>query len=293
MISLLALLLVGRAGSSTPFIGAGATSTYPVVSSVLAAYRKEGGPEIQFLANGSGAGLLDLEDGKAGFAVIDVPLTSVQGQRGLVSIPFLGEAVAVCCKIPALQKAPRISGKVLAEIYLGKIRYWDDPAIRSLNRGAKLPHLLAIVVHETTPSAATGILTQYLSAASPEFTERVGSGLAVRWPVGLGARYPGTVGEPKAGAIWSEWAQEASTGSSAICAVQNARGSFVAPTDAGIEAELAGGTGTDRYPICGEAYFVARKSSPAWVVRFEVWLLGPKGREAIRQAGGARMPLAR
>jgi phosphate transport system substrate-binding protein len=173
--------------------GGGSVLTSPLMARWAAAYARATGVRIDYAAIGSGAGLRQVSLGVVDFGCTDVPLSDAQRARAradqadLVPIPLALWAVV---PIYNLENVPplRFSGPVLADIYLGNIRTWNDPALQRLNPGARLPDKDITVVRRSDGSSCTSLWTDYLSKVSPAWQRQVGAGVSVRWPGGLGAK---------------------------------------------------------------------------------------------------------
>ena len=139
---------------------------------------------------GSLAGTMRVKDGAVDFGASDVPLKSEELQKlGLVQFPIvIGGVVAVVNIDGVAPGAIKLTGPLLADIYLGKIQSWSDPAIKALNPDLKLPDAKIAVVHRSDGSGTTYNFTDYLSKVSPQWREKVGSDLLVTWPTGTGAK---------------------------------------------------------------------------------------------------------
>jgi phosphate transport system substrate-binding protein len=187
------VLLAGLAGCrpDRPRLDAGgATSFAPLVQAWAAEYRRRTGVEVDYVAKGSGAGLALVAAGALDFAVTDTPPTPAEldraGGRGqvLVLVPLAVGAVAVVYHLPAADRPVVLSGPLLAGLFAGTVRTWDDPAVATLNPGREFPRLAVRPVVRAESSGTTAVLTGYLSRAEPAFAA-VGSGRKPRWPAGV------------------------------------------------------------------------------------------------------------
>ncbi len=175
--------------------GAGSTFIYPMFSKWSDEYHKMH-PEVEFnyQAIGSGGGINQLTAGTVEIGASDAPLNDEQiaacekAHGPVVHLPEAMGAVAVSYHIPGYNGILKFTGPVIADIFLGKIKTWDDPAIKSLNPGANLPHRPIIVVHRSDGSGDTYIFVDYLCKVSKEWNDKVGKGTSVNWPIGLGAK---------------------------------------------------------------------------------------------------------
>ncbi len=174
--------------------GAGSSFVHPVMMKWVAEYKTETGTAINYQPIGSGGGIGRLLAGEVDFACTDGPLTDAQletaKERGgrIVHVPLVLGAVVPAYNLPGVKKPLRFSGPVLANIYLGKVKKWNDPALRDLNPDVSLPDQDITVVHRSDGSGTTYIWTEYLSRVSPEWKSRVGFGTGkLKWPCGVGA----------------------------------------------------------------------------------------------------------
>jgi len=181
--------------------GSGATFPMPALYKWIDVFTSEH-PwiRIDYSDGGSGKGLSDILQHLVDFACSDPPLPRSiwEKYRGeLLQFPDIAGAVVVVYNLPGLgNKTLVLSGKVLADIYLGKVRYWDDPEIAKLNPGIRLPHHEIIAVHRSDASGTTQIFTTFLSKADREWAEKVGYGKVVNWPVDKTGRGIGAEGNP-------------------------------------------------------------------------------------------------
>jgi len=182
------------AASSSAFAaditGAGATFPFPVYSKWADAYKKETGNGLNYQSIGSGGGIKQIQAKTVTFGATDAPLKAEQLEKdGLVQWPMVMGAIVPVVNIEGVKAGEMIlDGETLASIYLGKITKWDDPAIKKLNPNVKLPSDAITVVRRSDGSGTTFNFTDYLSKASADWKSKVGSGTAVEWPAGVGAK---------------------------------------------------------------------------------------------------------
>src|SRR5262249_31396791 len=149
---------------------------------------------IDYAATGSGAGMRQVSAGLVDFGCTDMPRSDAQLDRarpdkaGLVHVPLALWAGVPVYNLGNNVPPLRLSGPVLADIYLGNIRKWNDPALRRLNPGVHLPDQDITVLRRADGSSCTLLWTDYLSKVSPAWQQRVGAGVSVQWPCGLGAK---------------------------------------------------------------------------------------------------------
>ena len=264
--------------------GAGASFPAPVYQLWTYAYTQTGKAKVNYQSLGSGAGLSQIKAGTVDFAGTDNPLTiEQQAEAGLIQFPMLTGGVVVIVNVPGVKSGElKLSRAVLADIFLGKISNWNDPAIAVLNPGVKLPKSLPItVVRRSDSSGTTFIFTDYLSKISGEWKDKIGAGSSVKWPVGIGGqKNPGVcnnVAKIRGGIGYTEYtyAVEAKLN----CAqLENREGEFVAPAAANFAASAANADwnnapgflmmltdqpGADSWPITGVTYILLRKDTSA------------------------------
>ena len=178
-------------GSGMTLNGAGASFPAPVYQSWTHSYtRSNPSIRVNYQSLGSGAGLNQIKAGTIDYAGSDNPLTVEEQQAaGVQQFPMLTGGVVIIANIPGIPAGNlNLSRDVLADIFLGRISRWNDPRLKQLNPGLKLPELAITVVRRADASGTTFIFTDYLSRISPEWKERVGRGAAVKWPVGIGGQ---------------------------------------------------------------------------------------------------------
>ena len=188
-----ALLLATASSAQTVQInGAGATFPYPIYSKWFDQYHKaHPNAEINYQSIGSGGGIRQLSAGTVFFGASDGPMTNDQilaaGFR-IVHLPTVLGGVVPIYNIPEVKAELRFPGAVLANIFLGKITRWNDPAIQAANPGVSLPNSEITVVHRSDGSGTSYIWCDYLSKVSPEYRKTVGVATSVNWPAGVGAK---------------------------------------------------------------------------------------------------------
>ncbi|HWR26366.1 MAG TPA: phosphate ABC transporter substrate-binding protein PstS, partial [candidate division Zixibacteria bacterium] len=171
--------------------GAGATFPYPLISKWSSEYNKiKPDVQINYQSVGSGAGIKQITARTVDFGASDAPLTEQEyaNVSGILQIPESIGAVVIAYNLPGIQKGVKLSGDVIADIFLGKITKWNDPRITSLNPGIQFPAKDILVAHRSDGSGTTFVFTDYLSSFSPEWKSKVGTGKSVNWPVGLGGK---------------------------------------------------------------------------------------------------------
>jgi len=274
-------LLAGTAASAGDLLinGAGATFPAPIYQKWFSEYNKLH-PDIKFnyQAIGSGGGIKQFTEGTVDFGASDAFMKDDQIAKApdVVHIPTVLGAVVVAYNAPGVKNL-RFSGETLANIFLGKITKWNDPAIAADNPGVKLPDQSIVIARRSDGSGTNAIFTDYLSKVSPEFKSKVGSGTSVNWPVGLGGKgndgvtalvksTPGSIGYVElAYAI-----QQKLT----IAELKNKDGNWVKPSiesttaaAAGVEmpadyrVSITNASGKDSYPIAGFTWLLVHKDN--------------------------------
>jgi phosphate transport system substrate-binding protein len=275
-VALLAAITVSWA-AGTSLTGAGATFPYPLYSKWFDVYQKEHGVAISYQSIGSGGGIQQLKSGTVDFGASDAPLSDQEMKEmpaAVVHVPMVAGAVAIAYNLPGVQKGLRLSGDVLADIFLGSIRQWNDKRIVSLNPRAKLPNLPIAVAHRSDGSGTSYIFTGYLSAVSETWHTKVGTGKSVNWPVGIGGKgndgVAGVIKQTPGGLGYVELAY-ALQNKLPYAYMRNRADQFVEPTIATTTAAAAGSVkamqkdvrvsivnapGKSAYPIAGFTYIL-------------------------------------
>jgi phosphate transport system substrate-binding protein len=172
--------------------GAGATFPYPIYSKWFSEYNKlHPDVEINYQSIGSGGGIRQLTNQTVFFGATDGPMTAEQQQAApgsILHLPTVLGGVVPIYNIPGVSGELKFTGKVLADVFLGRITKWNDPAIAGLNAGTNLPATDVTVAHRSDGSGTTYIWVDYLSKVSPDFKKRVGIATSVNWPVGVGSK---------------------------------------------------------------------------------------------------------
>jgi len=170
--------------------GAGSTFVYPVLAKWADQYRKDTGVGLNYQSIGSGGGIKQIIAKTVTFGASDKPMSSDDiAKNSLVQFPVINGAVVPILNLPGIKPGDvTLDGPTIAQIFLGNITKWNDPAIAKLNPGVNLPDTAIAVVHRSDGSGTTFIWTNYLSKVSPDWSSKVGSDTAVEWPVGIGAK---------------------------------------------------------------------------------------------------------
>ena len=170
--------------------GAGATFPYPIYAKWAGAYNSVSGFQLNYQSIGSGGGIAQIKAKTVTFGATDAPLKIADLNKfGLAQFPTVIGGVVPVINVPGIASGQLVlDGKTLADIFLGKIGRWNDPAIKALNPGLNLPNQAIAVVHRSDGSGTTFVFATYLSRVSSEWKDNVGAATAVDWPVGIGAK---------------------------------------------------------------------------------------------------------
>ncbi|MCX7514158.1 phosphate ABC transporter substrate-binding protein PstS [Frateuria sp. STR12] len=185
-----ATLLGANAAQATDITGAGSSFVYPVMSRWSADYAAKTGNRLNYQSVGSGAGIAQIKQGTIDFGASDAPMTAADLKKfGLGQFPVVVGGIVPVVNIAGVQSGQvKLDGATLADIFLGKIRNWNDPKIAALNTGLKLPAGKITVVHRSDGSGTSFNFTNYLSKVSNEWASKVKFGTAVDWPTGVGGK---------------------------------------------------------------------------------------------------------
>jgi phosphate transport system substrate-binding protein len=225
--------------------GAGATFPFPLISKWIPAYDQATGTKISYSPIGSGGGIAAITARTVDFGASDAPLTpdqfsaAVKDGAGVVQIPWALSATSVMYNVPGAPPGLKLTGKIIADIYLGKITSWNDAAIKKINSGANLPDLKITPVFRSDGSGTTYNFTDYLSSVSSDFKSKVGNSTQVNFPTGVGARGSSGVSGVLTrtdGAIGYADVAYALANHLKFARVQNAAGKFQLPGLRGISA---------------------------------------------------------
>jgi phosphate transport system substrate-binding protein len=206
------LVAASTSALAADITGAGATFPFPLYSKWADAYKKETGNGLNYQSIGSGAGIKQIQAKTVTFGASDMPLKAEQLEKdGLLQWPQAIGALVPVVNLEGIKPGELIfSGEVLGDIYLGKIKKWDDPAITKLNSKLKLPSEPITVVRRSDGSGTTFVWTDYLSKVNAEWKSKVGAGTAVEWPTGVGAKgnegVAGNVGQTRNSIGYVEYA---------------------------------------------------------------------------------------
>ena len=216
--------------------GAGATFPQPLYAKWFDMYAKNTGVQINYQAIGSGGGIRQFTEGTVDFGASDAPMTDEEISKlkaPAYHIPTVLGAVCITYNLPELTTPLKLTGPVVAQIFLGKITKWNAPEIASLNPGVKLPAKDILVVHRSEGSGTTYIFSDYLATVSPEWASGPGKGKELKWPVGLGGQgNPGVAGQLKQvpGTIGYIELAFARQNKLPVASIKNAAGNFAMPS---------------------------------------------------------------
>ena len=264
-LALLTVAVAGAKSNDTTIIGAGSSFVSPLVAKWTPALGSAFGYTVQYSPVGSGAGIAAISNRQVDFGASDAPLTPDQETacKGCVQIPWALSATSIAYNVPGAPVHVRLSGPVIANIFLGAITNWNDPAITALNPGSSMPNLKITPVYRSDGSGTTYNFTDYLSAVSGTWKSKVGNATSVQFPAGIGARgSAGVAGLTSRtdGAITYVDVAFAVTNHIHFAAVKNAAGKFLYPSLRRITAAAAGIT---KVPANNEVHIVNPSKSNA------------------------------
>jgi len=329
--ALLAVTLAacGKSGSSSTGTSASSSATISGAGSTFAApvYQQWGsgisGLTVNYNPVGSGAGITALEGKTVDFGASDPPLkpadfATLEKVGPVQQIPMFLGAITVSYNLPGVQTGLKLDGPTIAEIFLGKIKTWNDAAIKALNPGVSLPSTAITVIHRSDSSGTTAGFTGFLTSVSPEWKSKVGEGKDVQWPTGTGAKgNAGVAGavQQTTGAVGYVEQAYALQHKFTYASVKNAAGKYVEPTLASTSAAAEGvevpanlgikiknPSSPAAYPITSQTFVVVFKdmckagvpggeSAAKGVVEFLNYGLG-SGQSVLSQADYAALPAA-
>jgi phosphate transport system substrate-binding protein len=308
-------------GASGTISGAGSTFAAPVYQQWASSLSPL---TVNYQAVGSGAGITALESKTVDFGASDPPLKPADeaaiAKNGspAVQIPMFLGAITVSYNLPGVQTGLKLDGKAISDIYLGKVKSWNDAEIKALNPGVSLPSTAITVIHRSDSSGTTAGFTAFLATVDPEFNSKVGEGKDVPWPTGTGAKgNAGVAGavQQTVGAVGYVEQAYALAHNFTYAAVKNKSGAFVAPTLASASAAGQGVTvpanlgikiknpgGASSYPITSQTFIIVNKdlckagtpggeAAAKGLVKFIEYGLGA-GQAILSQADYAALPAA-
>jgi phosphate transport system substrate-binding protein len=294
--------------------GAGATFPFPLYSKWIAEYNKQF-PNIQinYQSIGSGGGIRQIIAGTVDFGATDAPMKADEAKQApgkLLHIPTTIGAVVLCYNLPDVKETLKLTPEVLADVYLGKIKKWNDPKIAADNAGSNLPDKEIAVVYRTDGSGTTNVYTDYLSAVSAEWKDKVGAGKSVKWPVGLGAKgNEGVTGQLKTTPYTIGYTERAYATQNKLpmAELKNKAGKFIAPTTPAMSAaaegvempaelyvSLVNSAAEAAYPIAGYTYLLvyadAKDSAKGEAIAKYLWWALHDGQKFAESLDYAPLP---
>jgi phosphate transport system substrate-binding protein len=285
--------------------GAGATFPYPIYAKWADAYKKETGNGLNYQSIGSGGGIKQIQAKTVTFGASDMPLKAEElTKAGLVQFPTVLGGVVPVVNIDGIAPGQiTLDGPLLAKIFMGEVKTWNDPAIQKLNPSAKLPAQAIAVVHRSDGSGTTFIWTDYLSKVSPDWKSKVGANTSVEWPVGIGAKgnegVANNVGQTKGSIGYVEYAY-AKQNKLTFTKLINHEGKTVAPTAEAFQASAASAdwagtpgfgviltdqSGATSWPVSGATFILIHKqpqdpAAAAEALKFFAWGYAKGGKMA-------------
>ena len=258
--------------------GAGSTFINPLFSKMFSEYPNvKCGANVNYQSIGSGAGINDLLNGIVNFGATDAPMTDAQLAKSthgpIIHIPVTIGAVAISYNLSNVSGHVDLTGTIIASIFLGTIKFWDDPQIKGVNSGVTLPHQSITVVHRSDGSGTTGIFTHYLAAVSPDWQSKVGAGTTVNWPTGVGGKgNAGVAAQVKstAGAIGYNELAYVLSNNIQYAAVQNANGKFVLPS---VDSAKTAAQNISNIPADLRFYFVNAPGDGSYAITGFTWAI--------------------
>ncbi|HAT29899.1 MAG TPA: phosphate ABC transporter substrate-binding protein PstS [Janthinobacterium sp.] len=260
--------------------GAGATFPYPIYAKWAESYKAATGNGLNYQSVGSGAGIKQIKAKTVDFGASDMPLKAEElDADGLTQFPAIMGGVVTVVNLDGVTPGQlKMTGQVVADIYLGKVTKWNDAEIVALNAGVKLPALDITVVHRADGSGTSFLFTDFLSKTNPEFKAKIGSGTAVKWVVGVGGKgnegVAANVQRIKGSIGYVEWAYSKKN-KMTHTQLKNKEGQFLQPADDNFKAAAAGADwaktpgfavvltnqpGKNSWPITGASFILMHKA---------------------------------
>jgi phosphate transport system substrate-binding protein len=298
MKQLLATIIIGTtsfastAALAADITGAGSTFAYPIYSKWAEMYKKTSGNGLNYQSIGSGAGIKQIKAKTVDFGASDMPLSIDElNESGLMQFPTVMGGVVTIVNLDGIAPGQlKLTGPVVADIYLGKITKWNDQAIAALNPGVKLPAEEITVVHRADSSGTSFLFTDYLSKSNADFKARIGAGTAVKWVAGVGGKgndgVAANVQRIRGSIGYVEWAYS-KRNKMIHTQLKNHDGAFLQPDDDAFKAAAANADwvkapgfgvvlidqpGKAAWPITGVTYALVHKQQAD----------GAKGKEVLK-----------
>ncbi len=302
-------------GEAVTLTGAGATFPYPLYSKWFELYREKTGVQINYQSIGSGGGIQQVRAGTVDFGASDAPLADTllqQMPRPVIHFPTVAGAVVLAYNLPEATQPVKLTPAAIVDIFMGRIKKWNDPKIAAANPGVTLPASNVLPVHRSDGSGTTNIFVTYLSAVSSEWKSKVGAGTSVSWPAGVGGKgnegVTGTIRQSPGSIGYVELAY-AQQNNLPVAEVQNASGQFVAPSLASTTSAVRGfaselqqdvrtpivnSSAADAYPIAGLTYLLVYQEVPdekkgKALAGFIDWAMSD-GQQVVEQLSYAKLP---
>ncbi len=314
MVFAIALGATSLSANAQTITGAGASFPYPIYAKWASLYEKETGNKVNYQSIGSGGGQQQIIAKTIDFGASDDPMKAEQlEQNKLLQFPAIIGGTVPVINIPEIQAGQlKLSGEVLANIFLGQIKKWNDPAIVALNPNLPLPDKTIIVVHRSDGSGTTFGWTNYLSKVSPTWKEKVGEGKSVKWPTGQGGKgnegVSAYVKQLKHSIGYVEYAY-AKQNNLAWASLQNKAGEFVQPSKEsfmsaaanakwnekpGMGVVLTNEDGKDSWPVTAASFILMHKvadnvEATKGVFQFFDWAFS-KGQDAASELDYVPLP---
>jgi phosphate transport system substrate-binding protein len=297
-----------RSGS-VDLTGAGATFPNPLYSKWFSDYAANTGVKINYQSIGSGGGIRQFSEQTVDFGATDSPMSDEELSHAkggaVLHVPTVLGGVVITYNLTGVTQPLKLTGPLVASIFLGQVKKWNDPAIAALNPGARLPSQDMLVVHRSDGSGTTYVFTDYLTAVSPDWSKGPKKGKEVPWPVGLGGKgnegVSGLVKQTSGAIGYVELAYAKQNGLPSAM-IRNAAGNFIGPSTETITAAASGvadklppntdyrisivnGPGANTYPISSFTWILAYANQPDSVkgkklVDFLRWALTDGEKEA-------------
>ncbi len=277
-ILVLAAAAVGIAGSAqaADITGAGATFPFPIYAKWAEAYKKETGTGLNYQSIGSGGGIRQIKAKTVAFGATDAPLKGEDLTKdGLIQFPTVMGGVVPAVNIAGVEPGKlKLSGEIIAQIYMGDIKKWNDPKIVALNAGVTLPDANINPVYRSDGSGTTFVFTDYLSKVSADWKSKLGTNTAVQWPVGIGGKgnegVSASVKQVANSIGYVEYAY-AKQNKLSHALVKNADGNFPAPEEKAFQAAAANANWSEQ-PGFGIS-LNNQKGAEAWPITSATFIL--------------------
>ncbi len=297
-VAAIGLSAMAAASFAADITGAGASFPFPVYAKWAEAYKKETGTGLNYQSIGSSGGIRQIRAKTVSFGATDAPMSGADLDKdGMVQFPAIIGGTVPVFNVDGFKNGElRVTGPVLAEMFMGKISKWNDPKLAALNPGKRLPDTAITVVHRADGSGTTFNWTDYLSVISKEWLDTVGRGAAVKWPAATSVGGKGNEGvaanvsRTKGSIGYVEYAY-AKKNNLAVMALQNKAGNYVMPDDETFSAAAAGADwfsvpgmglsivdqpGAKSYPVTTASFILmyknpADKAQSAEVLKFFDW----------------------